>query len=139
MGKKIITHDESDEDLILGSLMKGKRPELEGSYTEDTSASRGEEKIASEQLIEPIKEESKKRKSKNPDFKSTFLKNNNTASRGGKNINIRLEFHNKIKKIITLIADNDLSYFGYIDNILEHHFSIYEDEVNELLKKNNQL
>lgn len=135
MGKKIITHDESEEDFILGSLMKGKRPELEDRNIEDTPITQTEENTD----IEPTKEENRKRKNKNSDFKSTFLKDNNTSSRGGKNINIRLEFHNKIKKIITLIADNDLSYFGYIDNILEHHFNIYENEVNELLKKNNQL
>lgn len=135
MGKKIITHDESDEDLILGSLMKGKRPELEDRNIENVPITKTEENAP----VELVKEENRKRKSKNPDFISTFLKDNNTSSRGGKNINIRLEFHNKIKKIITLIADNDLSYFGYIDNILEHHFSIYEDEVNDLLKKNNQL
>jgi hypothetical protein len=29
-----------------------------------------------------------------------------------------------------------LSYFGYIDNILENHFNMYDDEINELLRKN---
>jgi len=139
MAKKIITHDESDEDLILGSLMRGNRPELENKTPEKISTAQTPEIQETEQEAEPIKEETKKRRSKNPDFISTFLKENNTSSRGGKNINIRQEFHNKIKKIINVIADNDLSYFGYIDNILEHHFNIYEDEVNELLKKYNQL
>ena len=82
------------------------------------------------------KEESKKRRAKTPDFVSTFLKENRTSSRKGKNINIRQEFHNKIRKILSIIPDNELSYFGYVDNILENHFNMYEDEINELLRKN---
>lgn len=136
MGKKIITHNESEEDLILGSLMRGNRPELEGKIE-------GKENIEvhenDTEIVTSQKETSKKRKGKNPDFMSTFLKENYTSSRGGKNINIRGEFHKKIRKIISVIADNDLSFFGYIDNVLEHHFEMYENEVNELLKKHNQL
>lgn len=136
MGKKIITHDESDEDLILGSLMKGKRPELEDKVDEIDNVEILEKEI---EVIALQKEASKRRKGKHTDFTSIFLKENHTSSRGGKNINIRTEFHRKIAKIIHVIADSDLSFFGYIDNVLEHHFEMYEDEVNELLKKHNQL
>lgn len=138
MGKKIITHEESDEDLILGSLMKGNRPELEGRVPESKTVATEEEK-EDENPLAPVKEEPKKRKAKAPDFVLTFLKENRTSSRKGKNINIRQEFHNKIRKILSIIADNELSYFGYIDNILENHFNMYEDEINELLQKNNRL
>lgn len=138
MGKKIITHEESDEDLILGSLMRGNRPELEGRVPESKPVAVPEEKDKDEEPI-PVKEEPKKRKAKSPDFVSTFLKENRSSSRKGKNINIRQEFHNKIRKVLSLIADNELSCFGYIDNILENHFNVYEDEINELLRKNNQL
>jgi len=134
MGKKIITQDESDEDLILRSLMKGRKPEIEQPVP-----SEGEQSEKKEQLVEEpvqVKDESKKRKMKTPDFVSTFLKENRTSSRNGKNINIRQEFHNKIRKILSIIPDNDLSYFGYIDNILENHFNMYKDEINELLRKN---
>ncbi|GAB6122404.1 DUF3408 domain-containing protein [Dysgonomonas termitidis] len=137
MSKKIITHEESDEDLILRSLMKGKRPEIEQPAPSEEKQSEIQEQTSEEPV--QVKEESKKRKAKAPDFVSTFLKENRTSSRKGKNINIRQEFHNKIRKILGIIAENDLSYFGYIDNILEHHFNMYEDEVNELLRKNNQL
>lgn len=137
MGKKIITHDESDEDLILRSLMKGKKPEIE----QPIPSAEVPDKKPSPIMEEPIqtKEESKKRRTKVPDFVPTFLKENRSSSRKGKNINIRQEFHYKIKKILTLVEDNELSYFGYIDNVLENHFMTYEDEVNELLRKNNQL
>ena len=138
MAKKIITHEESDEDLILGALMKGSRPELEGKVQESNSATIEKEKDGGDEPV-TVKEEPKKRKAKAPDFVSTFLKENRTSSRKGKNINIRQEFHNKIRKVLTVIADNELSYFGYIDNILENHFNVYEDEINELLRKNNQL
>lgn len=138
MGKKIITHEESGEDLILGALMRGNRPELEGRIPENKPVAVPEGKDEDEEAI-PVKEEPKKRKAKSPDFVSTFLKENRTPARKGKNINIRQEFHNKIRKILSIIADNELSYFGYIDNILENHFNVYEDEINELLRKNNQL
>lgn len=134
MGKKIITQDESDEDLILRSLMKGKKPEIEQPVPKEEEQAENREQL----LEEPaqIKDESKKRRTKAPDFVSTFLKENRTSSRKGKNINIRQEFHNKIRKILSIIPDNELSYFGYVDNILENHFNMYEDEINELLRKN---
>ncbi len=117
MGKKIITQDESDEDLILRSLMKGKKPEIEQPIPREEKQSENKEQKFEEPL--QTKEESKKRKTKVPDFVSTFLKENRTSSRKGKNINIRQEFHNKIRKILSIIPDNELSYFGYVDNILE--------------------
>lgn len=134
MRKKIITQDESDEDLILRSLMKGKKPEIEQPVPsqEKQSENKGQ---TSEKSVQ-AKEESKKRRTKAPDFVSTFLKENRTSSRNGKNINIRQEFHNRIRKILSIIPDNELSYFGYVDNILENHFNMYEDEINELLRKN---
>lgn len=134
MGKKIITQDESDEDLILRSLMKGKKPDIEQPVPGEEKQSANKEQT----FEEPgqAKEESKKRKVKAPDFVSTFLKENRTSSRKGKNINIRQEFHNKIRKILSIIDNNDLSYFGYIDNVLENHFNMYADEIDELLRKN---
>lgn len=134
MGKKIITQDESDEDLILRSLMKGKKPDIEQPIPSEEKISENKEQT----LEEPtqVKEESKKRRAKAPDFVSTFLKENRTSSRKGKNINIRQEFHNKIRKILSIIDNNDLSYFGYIDNVLENHFNMYADEIDELLRKN---
>ena len=134
MGKKIITQDESDEDLILRSLMKGKKPEIEQPVPSEEKQSEVKEQTSEEPIL--AKEESKKRRAKAPDFVSTFLKENRTSSRNGKNINIRQEFHNKIRKILSIIPDNELSYFGYVDNILENHFNMYEDEINELLRKN---
>lgn len=134
MGKKIITQDESDEDLILRSLMKGKKPEIEQPVPSEEKQSEVKEQTFEELIL--VKEESKKRRIKTPDFVSTFLKENRTSSRNGKNINIRQEFHNKIRKILSIIPDNELSYFGYVDNILENHFNMYEDEINELLRKN---
>lgn len=134
MGKKIITQDESDEDLILRSLMKGKKPEIEQPVPSEKKQSEVQEQTSEEPV--QVKDESKKRKMKTPDFVPTFLKENRTSSRNGKNINIRQEFHNKIRKILSIIPDNELSYFGYVDNILENHFNMYEDEINELLRKN---
>ena len=134
MGKKIITQDESDEDLILRSLMKGKKPEIEQPVPSEEKQSEVKEQISEEPV--QAKEESKKRRVKAPDFVSTFLKENISSSRNGKNINIRQEFHNKIRKILSIIPDNELSYFGYVDNILENHFNMYEDEIDELLRKN---
>ena len=58
MGKKIITHDESDEDLILRSLMKGKKPEIE----QPIPSQKPQTEERSENLAPPIKESSKKKK-----------------------------------------------------------------------------
>jgi outer membrane biosynthesis protein TonB len=93
--------------------------------------------------VEPVrepeapKEESKRRKNKAQEYETLFFKDAAIKTRSGKVVYIRKEYHDRILKIVRVIGENEFSLFGYLDNILEHHFSTYQDEITELYRKKN--
>jgi len=72
-----------------------------------------------------------------PSYEELFMKRSNTKTRSGKTVYIRKEYHERILKIVRVIGENEFSLFSYLDNILEHHFSTYQDEITELYRKKN--
>ncbi|MBF0577173.1 DUF3408 domain-containing protein [Dysgonomonas sp. GY617] len=104
-----------------------------------------------EQIDEPIqvpatkikqdipREESRKRKAKvqiETDYQSLFIHESAIAARSGKTVYICKEHHERIIKILHVIAKNDVSLFSYIYNVLEHHFSSYQEDITELYDNN---
>lgn len=94
-----------------------------------------EEKAAPE--IEMIVVPGEEMKPEVPDYKKQFLVNAGIATRNGKLVSIRKEYHNRISKIVQVIGENEVSIFSYIDNVLKHHFETFQDEISEQYKKNN--
>jgi hypothetical protein len=86
---------------------------------------------------EPLREESKRRKNKMQDYESLFFKDSAVKTRSGKVVYIRKEHHDRILKIVRVIGENEFSLFNYLDNVLEHHFNIYQDEITELYHRKN--
>lgn len=104
-----------------------------------------------EQIDEPIeasaikikqdtpREESRKRKAKvqiETDYQSLFIHESAIAARSGKTVYICKEHHERIIKILHVIAKNDVSLFSYIYNVLEHHFTTYQEDITELYDNN---
>lgn len=81
------------------------------------------------------REESRKRKNKGQDYESLFIRNIPITTRSGKTVYIRKEFHDRIMRIVQVIGFNEVSLFSYIDNVLEHHFNTYQDDISELYKQ----
>lgn len=132
MSKIIITHEESDEDLILRSLMKGKKPEIEQPVP-----SQEEQQIEDKEEITsiPIKEGRRKKQKEQPsEYMEMFIKESPEISRIGKTINIRPEFHERILLITQMIGGNKISIFSYIDNILKTHLDDYQEIIDDLLE-----
>jgi hypothetical protein len=86
---------------------------------------------------EPPKEESKRKKNKAQEYETLFFKESAIKTRSGKVVYIRKEYHDRILKIVRVIGENEFSLFGYLDNLLEHHFNTYQDEITELYRKKN--
>lgn len=88
---------------------------------------------------EPPREESKRRRGKaQPEmenYETLFIRTAPTTTRSGKAVYIRKEFHDRIMRIVQNIGYNELSLFSYIDNVLEHHFNTYQDDISELYRK----
>jgi hypothetical protein len=66
-----------------------------------------------------------------------FFKEAEVKTRSGKVVYIRKEYHDRILKIVRVIGENELSLFSYLDNVLEHHFAMFQDDITKLYKKKN--
>jgi len=84
------------------------------------------------------REESRRKRNKIPDYESLFLVNAEIPTRSGKLVSIREKYHDRITKIVQVIGKKEVSIFSYIDNVLNHHFETFQDEITELYNKNNE-
>lgn len=72
------------------------------------------------------------------DYKKRFLVNAEITARTGKSVYIRKKYHDRISKIVRVIGENEVTIFSYVDNVLNHHFETFQDEITELYNKNNK-
>jgi hypothetical protein len=62
-------------------------------------------------------------------YKALFIKKTDLPpARFGKSVYIRKEYHDRISQIISVIGGNEISLFGYIDNVLANHFEHFQDD-----------
>lgn len=89
-----------------------------------------------EQREEPRR---RKNKSKEQDYGALFLKEATIPARMGKTVYIRKEYHERIQLILRVIGKDEVSLFSYIDNVLEHHFEMYQEEIKKRYEMNNNI
>lgn len=70
------------------------------------------------------------------DYKALFIREATITARSGKTVYISKEHHERITKILQVIGKNEVSLFSYIHNVLEHHFSFFQEDMNELYESN---
>jgi hypothetical protein len=74
--------------------------------------------------------ETQKDTTKEKEYESLFIRETDLPpARFGKSVYIRKEYHNRISQIISVIGGNEISLFGYIDNVLAHHFETFQDDI----------
>ncbi|MDR1666730.1 MAG: DUF3408 domain-containing protein [Bacteroidales bacterium] len=144
MAKKI-NLDEIDESFIVAAVRKERvTPEivppplapLPATVPAQTEQPKVDTPASSP---EPPKEEVKRKRSR-PDYEALFIRESNVTARLGKTVYIRREFHDRILKIVQVIGDNEVSLFSYIDNIIAHHFEVFQDDiVQSYNQKNNSI
>lgn len=105
-----------------------------------------EQEAEPEETAQPIstiqgetpREENRRKRNKAPDYESLFLVNAEIPTRSGKLVSIREKYHDRIARIVQVIGKKEVSIFSYIDNVLNHHFDIFQNEIAELYNKNNE-
>ena len=149
MAKKI-NLDEIDESFIIASVKKNKssvpeNPErlLQPSTVKGTETDKQPEKVIeqTEQLdtvpLEKPKEENRTKRVRQQEYETLFIHESDLPpARFGKSVYIRKEYHDRISQIISVIGSKEISLFGYIDNVLTHHFENFGDDIVQLFKKN---
>ena len=77
------------------------------------------------------KEKARSSSSKKVDYEETFLVNRFPSGRNGKVVYIRPEYHERLLRIVQLTREERTTLYSYIDNILEHHFREYGDDITD--------
>lgn len=99
------------------------------------------ENVKQEELssLKPVqKERNRTKKNLDGSYGDHFLKTNSMTKRGDKSIYIRQEYHERLSRIVQVIGKDEIPLYAYLDNILEHHFEMFEkaitDDFNEKFK-----
>ena len=64
-----------------------------------------------------------------------FVRESNVTARLGKQVYIRKEYHDRILKMLHIIGGNGVTIAGFLDNVLTHHFTQFQDEIAESFKR----
>jgi hypothetical protein len=72
-------------------------------------------------------------------YRSLFLKEADVPARIGKTVYVRKEYHERIQLILRVIGKDEVSLFSYIDNVLVHHFDMFQEDIKRLYEQNNNI
>lgn len=137
MGSRKADTEGIDEALLLASIKQRKRDGgIQPTDEVPPPVKRQEDIIpVAEKSQAPPKEVTRRKKS-NADYGSVFLQRNEIKTR--QCVYISREIHNKVSKIVNVIADKEITVGGYIDSVLAQHLEQHKDEINELYKKQRE-
>jgi len=138
MGKKLKI-DTIDENFIINSF---RQDEPASPTVEKQTGVREEEKPEEKEMPIPQKQSTeeprrRKPKAKDEDYQELFLKEATISARFGKTVYVRKEYHERIQRIIRIIAKDEVSLFSYIDNVLAHHFASFQENITALYNERN--
>lgn len=116
-----------------------KKPDVDEEYLMDIIS--GDEPVApsknnqqqqeSKEIKPKAKERARSSSSKKADYEETFLVNRFPSGRSGKVVYIRPEYHERLLRIVQLTREEKTTLYSYIDNILEHHFMEFGDDITD--------
>jgi len=138
-----VTPDINEEmmmNLMVDGIKKdGLKPPPEPLEEPEKEAVKEETK--QEELLQskPVqRERNRTRKNLDGSYGEHFLKTHSMTKRGDKSIYIRQEYHERLSRIVQVIGKDEIPLYAYLDNILEHHFEMFEkaitDDFNEKFK-----
>lgn len=128
--KKNITPD-INEELMMNLMVDGVKKEgLEipkGNQSEIQNSDIEREKSTEKITSSTIKKNSRLKNMKS--YGEQFLVAHSMTKRGDKSIYIRKEYHERLSRIIQVIGKDEIPLYAYLDNILEHHFELFEETI----------
>ena len=117
------------DEAYLMSIMAGnaQKPE-QAAPPQEQAAEPAPEPIAEKPVA---KERTRQRKTSEADYGERFLGSHTMSRRGDKSIYIRQEYHERLSRIVQVIGEDKIPLYAYLDNILEHHFELFEKAITE--------
>jgi hypothetical protein len=110
-----------DEDYLMNIIS--------GDESVTPPPSNNNQKEAPKEIKAKHKEKVRNSSSKKADYEETFLVNRFPSGRNGKVVYIRPEYHERLLRIVQLTREEKTTLYSYIDNILEHHFKEFGDDI----------
>ena len=92
-----------------------------------------------EQKTEEMPARRRRSKDREQEYLAAFHKEVDIPARIGKTVYIRKEYHERIQRILRIIAKDKVSLFSYVDNVLEEHFKNFENEIRSLYDSNSSI
>jgi len=132
---------EINEELMMNLMVDGIKKDgiqlpVEAQEKEMAKVEVKQEELQQNKLVQ--RERNRIKKSLDGSYGDHFLKTHSMAKRGDKSIYIRQEYHERLSRIIQVIGKDEIPLYAYLDNILKHHFELFEkaitDDFNEKFK-----
>ena len=114
-----------DEDYLM-NIISGDEPVAPSQNNQKPKAPKGTKPKPKEKA-----RNSPSKIADNADYEETFLVNRFPSGRNGKVVYIRPEYHERLLRIVQLTREEKTTLYSYIDNILEHHFREYGDDITD--------
>ncbi|MCM1301823.1 MAG: DUF3408 domain-containing protein [Bacteroides cellulosilyticus] len=122
---KTVKKEDIDEKSIIASFLQDEPTEHDALVWENDADD-------APARPEAVREDTRRRRSREQDYETLFIREPRTIARMGKMVYIRQEFHDTIQSVCRVIGDGKVSLSGYIDNVLAHHFDTYGGEITRL-------
>lgn len=114
-----------DEEMIM-SIMSGNQT----AAVPEAQQQQQQQQQEVQKEVKP-KEKARSSSSKKVDYEETFMVNRFPSGRSGKVVYIRPEYHERLLRIVQLTREEKTTLYSYIDNILEHHFREFGDDITD--------
>ncbi|WP_073144862.1 DUF3408 domain-containing protein [Myroides odoratimimus] len=131
-----------DEEAMMALMVDGLRP---NGFTEAELNASGirDEQEETKEIPKKQKRVKKEQTSSNKEYNSTeyeelFFKDVKSTARHGKSVYIDPEHHKILSRIVQVIADDKLTIYAYLYNLLEHHFNEFEQQITTSFNEKNK-
>lgn len=118
---------EIDEEFLMNIIADGVKKEGLNVPSEPSKSVEPEEIKAPPKPVH--RERSRSKKTSDVDYEQLFFKRAETNARNGKSVYIRPDFHERLSRIVQVIGEDKITIYAYLDNLLEHHFHEFGDDI----------
>lgn len=138
--KRKVTPD-INEEMMMNLMVDGVKKEglrLPPEPNEEPEKEATKEEVKQDELSKskPVqKERNRTKKNLDGSYGEHFLKTHSMTKRGDKSIYIRQEYHERLSRIVQVIGKDAIPLYAYLDNILEHHFEMFEKAIIDDFKE----
>jgi hypothetical protein len=119
-----------DEEYVMNLMAGGARKEgMQAASVENPRESTKQE--VKKQTKKKSLQKTKVEKHLEGTYGEHFLNSHSMEKRGDKSIYIRQEYHERLSRIVQVIGKDKIPLYAYLDNILEHHFDLFEKDITD--------